>query len=86
LAAGGATLVGATALFLWPSLFDGVVIYRLLVSSLLVGAALGIAARRRGAAHIGTDDRETPITDEPAHHAIGCITAHMTTTLARWVV
>jgi hypothetical protein len=54
-AAGAATFVGATALFLRPSLFPGVVVYGLLVSlALLWSVALGIAtwmrARRPDAA------------------------------------
>jgi len=49
--AGAATFLSATALFLWPNIFDGVVVYGLLVSlALLWSAALGITAwRRRGA-------------------------------------
>ena len=54
-AAGGATLVGATALFLWPGLFDGLIVYGLLVSLALVWSiALGIAAGLRGATRIGS--------------------------------
>lgn len=48
--AGGATFVGATVLFLWPSLFAGVIVYGLLVSlGLLWSTAMGIAAWRRRA-------------------------------------
>jgi len=45
LVAGGARFVGATALFLRPSLFDGVIVSGLLVSlALLWSVALGVAA------------------------------------------
>ena len=48
LAAGGATFVGAIVLFLQPSLFDGVIVYGLLVSvALLWSVALGVAVWRR---------------------------------------
>ncbi len=60
LVAGGATLVGATALFLRPSLFDGVIVYGLLVSlALLWSVALGVAAWRRLAAIGASPDSET---------------------------
>lgn len=46
--AGGATFVGATVLFLVPNLFDGVIVYGLLVSvALLWSAAFGVSAWRR---------------------------------------
>ena len=50
LVAGGATFVGATGLFLRPSLFDGVIVYGLLVSlALLWSVALGVVVWRRRA-------------------------------------
>jgi hypothetical protein len=60
LVAGGATFVGATVLFLWPTLFDGVIVYGLLVSlALLWSAAIGVAAGRRLAVKGGSPSGET---------------------------
>jgi hypothetical protein len=48
LAVGGVTFLGATALFLSPSLYDGVIVYGLFVSiALLWSVVLGIATWRR---------------------------------------